>query len=400
MPLLIRGSRENGCEKYFHEEYARDIIRMHVSEMLLSCQITGRIIFAGGRTMVQQPAFCRFPLSLKDCGQALVQALREHVLQQHCIIEGLRASLRQCEELILGGLAPPPSSAASESVFSDLQHREGLLSACEQALLAGYALNLQAAGELFVKAYYRLVRSIIYRQGFTDDGIPSADDVYQDVFLGLHSSLSKKVVIKEGSHLSCYVASSAFYACGKAAKRRDSDVATSAVPAEDDEPEKIPSIWPSPIRPSVLTAAEVEEWEEGDWRLRMAKQNLINRIIFAHYWLENRYRKRKFRADRQVAEWERLANSSDLEVLRLHSLAAEQVQRFPRCGVVLLAAGLLNNRIVRRRELAVIYAAATGMDFEETKALLRRLRRFSVGTIHARICRMSEALGSKEKREA
>ena len=82
MPLLIRGSRENGCEKYFHEEYARDIIRMHVSEMLLSCQITGRIIFAGGRTMVQQPAFCRFPLSLKDCGQALVQALREHVLQQ------------------------------------------------------------------------------------------------------------------------------------------------------------------------------------------------------------------------------------------------------------------------------------------------------------------------------
>jgi len=150
--------------------------------------------------MSEPAAFCQWPGDLDGCRKALIEAWREGRLDQHCILAGLRIYLAQCREIVLAGLQKgrkPAKSAAGGSAGSD-DPDVSLGAACEKAVLIGYREGIAAAGQIFYEAYHRMVRYAAFKMGFVEETVPSADDVVQDAFLGLHRFLQRGGTIDEG----------------------------------------------------------------------------------------------------------------------------------------------------------------------------------------------------------
>lgn len=194
------------------------------------------------------------------------------------------------------------------------------------------------------------------------------------------------------------MAQAAVYACFKALK----GAASQAGPLpEGPDAAGVVQVWPSREPPRMLTPGLVEAWEELDRRLSQSDQgDLINRIIFAHRCLEGQLTAGKYPVKELQADWRRVLNTRDAKLRALHGHAAAAAQRLPWLGLVFIAASLINAELAERWQVAVIFAAGTGMGMKDTYDLLIRLTQLSASAIFARISRMGRAFGPEEGAEA
>jgi len=148
----------------------------------------------GSSHMAKASTFCHYPEDPDGCRQLLIRAWREGSIGEYCIMEGLRANLSQCRQVLLEGLydkTSPRRDSSAETTAARGQSN-GLDEACKQVVLLGYPLEIKAVQEVFHEAYYKLVRSKIYKFGIRDNDDPSADDVFQNVFLNIHKRIWTK----------------------------------------------------------------------------------------------------------------------------------------------------------------------------------------------------------------
>jgi len=139
----------------------------------------------------------------------------------------------------------------------------------------------------------------------------------------------------------------------------------------------------------------LDRWEQIDRQLQLSGQgDIINRIIVAHRCLESQCCKIRYPIGRIRADWRRLARCPDKKLADLHALTAQEAQRFPSYGVVRLAAELTAKAVAAPWQVAVIFAAGTGMDLAETRQLLSRMTRLSANALFVRASRVYLALKS------
>lgn len=339
--------------------------------------------------MPASPAYCQHPDNLEGCRQALVKAWKALALAEHCVIEGLRQEFGSCRDVLLGGLVR--GRAAGKKGSGEGQDRpdpcDAFQAACQAAVLLGYQQDLSGAKAVFAEAYYQLVRYAIRKFGFRDSGTPSADDVYQQVFLGLHQCLRKGATVDPG-RLGSYVWQTAAHACFRALRSVRPHLEVGEVPSQGGRMR----IWPHPDHRRVLETVAAEAWEDLDWRLSRTEQgDLINRIILAHKGLAAEEDKGKMRIKELLAGWRHLAKCSDAEVKALHDKVTAEARRWPQMGLVWLAAGLLNADVAQAWQIPVIFAAGTGKDLEETRGLILQLSKISEEAVYTRISRMYAA---------
>lgn len=74
--------------------------------------------------------------------------------------------------------------------------RSKLEKVCKEIFLFGYTLEIKAIYDVFYKAYYRLIETVIHRLGFRNNTSPSSDDIFQQVFANLHKQFLKGASVK------------------------------------------------------------------------------------------------------------------------------------------------------------------------------------------------------------
>ncbi len=348
--------------------------------------------------MPASPAYCQDPDNLEGCRQALVKAWKALALAEHCVIEGLRQSFGPCGDVLVGGLSR--GRAAGKKGSGQGQDRsapdDAFQAACQTAVLLGYQQDLAGAKAALIKAYYQLVRCAIRKFGFEDSGTPSADDVYQEAFLGLHQRLRKGATVEPG-RLGVYVWQTAMHACFRALRSKRPHLEVGEAPSQGGRMR----IWPRPDHQRFLEAEAAEAWEDLDWRLSRTEQgDLINRIILAHKGLAAEDDKGKMRIKELLVGWRHLAKCSDAEVKALHDKVTAEARRWPQMGLVWLAAGLLNAGVAQAWQIPVIFAAGTGKNLEETQGLILQLSKISEEAVYTRISRMYAAFRPEDGEES
>ena len=217
--------------------------------------------------MTERPECCPYPDDLEGCRASLIRAKGEDSLDQHCIFEGLRANCPQCRKVLREGLYDEQSRNKATGTGGNPRELE---EACKQVVLSGYPLGIQAIAEIFVESYYRLVRSKIRQRHIKDRGLPSADDVFQKVFVNLHQHLRKGASVR--GPLAAYVSSVTGHECFRSLK----EAAAHGISRWEDLQIK------TSVSTTLLPSSAIECWEDLDRQLVRSDQgNLINRIIFA-----------------------------------------------------------------------------------------------------------------------
>ncbi len=333
----------------------------------------------GSSHMARASTFCRCPEDLEGCRQSLIQAWREGSIGEYCIMEGLRANLHQCRQVLLEGLydktSQPKGSAGK--VTEAVRQKKDFEEACKHVVLLGYPLEIGAIGEVFYEAYYNLVRTIIHRFGIKDDSQPSADDVSQQVLTNLHEHFRKGVSVERP--LAAYITSVTVYECFRWLK----DV-TGHINLSEDQVQIETSLSTTLLPPSV-----VECWEDLDQRLFRSEQgNLINRIIFAQQCLEACNTGKRPSAKQLMADWQTLSQMPGRDVASLHERTVMHVMRSPARDVVHIAADLINAGLAASYQMAIVFAASMGMDLKQTEELLEHITSLSASAVYARICRI------------
>ncbi len=88
----------------------------------------------GSSHMARASTFCPCPEDLEGCRQSLIQARREGSIGEYCIMEGLRANLHQCRQVLLEGLydktSQPKGSAGK--VTEAVRQKKDFDEACKQ----------------------------------------------------------------------------------------------------------------------------------------------------------------------------------------------------------------------------------------------------------------------------
>jgi len=277
----------------------------------------------------------------------------------------------------------PASGQDPDGTAADVQ--PDLKRAGEHALLLGCGSELPAAQEVFVEAYCRLIRYAIARLEVPELGDPSADDVFQEVSMRLFRRLSSGLTLERGS-LSTYVWRTAYRTCREMLKAR------SAAPRAE-LPEMVRRIWPRPLPQALLPQEVLEAWEDLDGCLVRSHQgDLINRILLAHRGLKGRFTGRKYPVKRLRSDWRWLASRPEDQLSELHGQVAAEAQRFADFGEVRLAGQFINDGRAEIRQLAVLLAAASGLDLQQMRQLLDELAGLSETAIFTRYSRMGCAL--------
>jgi len=337
--------------------------------------------------MTGSPTFCRHPADPDACRRLLVAEWREGRLARHCVMAGLGADHAQCREVLLRGIRPQAGDVDPDTDPSATNgvSGEALRKACEESVLLGYASNLPAAQQVFLDAYHRAIRCAVARFGITEAGEPGAEDLFQEIVLGLHKRLLKGLSL-ESCSLATYVWRAAAHACAKAASaKRESGALDEEVPVR--------RIWPAREPPVGILPEVTEAWEELDQALRRSDQgNLVNRIILAQKCLAGYRSGKKCPTKRLLSEWQRLFRLPADELRDLHARAAAEGRRFPDHGPVHLTAEFLNEGLAETWQAAVVFAAGVGTDLEGTRRLVSRLAGLSENAVYTRVCRMLTAL--------
>lgn len=324
--------------------------------------------------MSKESFSCPHPDDPEGCRRALIEAHRRETLAQHCMIEGLRRNFQQCRQVLLEGLKEGHSQTAEP---------------CKQVVLVGFPLEIPALEEIFYEAYYRIVRSRIYRFGIQDTDQPSADDVFQTVFVNLIEHFRRGD--PDVRSLSGYVRRSTFYECLKVKKQSQKYLSLGETQHEIEDSQ--PYI-------TFLPPRAVEKWEQTDDRLlRSRRGSLINRIILAQRALEGYLFDDTPSAKQLKADWQQLGWISDGDVSSLHGQTVRKAQDFGPRAVVPVAAEMINSGLAEPPQVAILFAAATGMNLPQTRRLLDDLNKLSETAVYTRIShilgviRLLESLG-------
>lgn len=329
--------------------------------------------------MAKIAEFCGHPGDLEGCRRSLLQARNQGSLREHCILEGLRANWHQCRQVLLEGLYDKTSSHNSTKAVVD--QKEDLKEACKQVILLGLPSKIEAIPEVFYEAYYRFVRYIVHRHGIKDDGLPSADDVSQQVFADLIAHFQKGASVE--GHLGTYVASATVHECFRALKDAARGASLTQVHLQIE----------TSVSAVLLPPAVIECWEDLDQRVVHSPHgNLINRIILAQRCLEACSTGQKLSAKQLMADWQRLSAMSEGYMASLHTKVIKETKRSPDRGVVAIAGDLVNTGAATPSQMAIVFAAGTGMDLEQTRHLLAQIKSLSSTAVYARICRIYAAL--------
>lgn len=221
------------------------------------------------KCMTQRPEFCRYSENPDNCRLPLVEAWRKKTIDKYCIIEGLKTDFDQCQEVLQNGIYKDKAKGPAVKLSSSQAERSELEKACKEIFLFGYPLEIKAIYEVFYKAFYRLIRTVIYRFGFSDNTNPSSDDIFQQVFLNLHRQFLKGASIK--GPLKAYVAKVTTYECFRLlrSKRRKANLAD-----EDNIQET------TYFATAIIPFEAVDLWEHFDNRLSASEHgNLINMVL-------------------------------------------------------------------------------------------------------------------------
>lgn len=120
---------------------------------------------------------------------------------------------------------------------------------------------------------------------------------------------------------------------------------------------------------ALLPPPVVEYWEHLDHRLSNSDQgDLINRIILAQQCMEGCVTDKKPSAKHLMVDWQCLSQISKGELRKLHE---KVVERLISQDLVYFAAEFINAGVVKPHQVAVIFAAGTGMNLEQTSAEYR-----------------------------
>jgi DNA-directed RNA polymerase specialized sigma24 family protein len=299
------------------------------------------------------------------------------------MMEGLKTNWPRCRQVLLEALKgkTPSGKDPRQPKTTGVQYSE-ISEACKAMLLLGYPLEIEAMQEAFHEAYYRLIRFFIYRFGIRDSDDPSADDIFQNVFLNLHSYFKRGTSV-EGP-LAGYIKAVTINECIKA-----KSPARKHISLEDEdliEHKKSPSTV-------VVPPEVVENWEYFDRKLLDSDQgNLINRIILAQQCIEACSTGNKPSARDLKTAWQSLKQMSKAAVDSLYQKTVRQIKQSPEADVAHIAAELINSGIAEHCQVTIVFAAATGMNPEQTSKLLDQLNSLSDTAIYARICRIYTAL--------
>jgi len=343
----------------------------------------------GRECMRKDSEFCRFPGDIEGCQGHLVEAWRNGMISKHCIIKGLSVNSSQCRQVLLDGLYRENAKDNPTGLSSPGVKRSELEHTSKEVVLFGYPLEIKAIHEIFYESYYKLVRSVIYRYGIKDNDNPSADDVSQNVFTNLHRQFLRGASIK-GS-LTTYITTVTLNECYRAIR--------SAHKHDDLENEdEIKDV--KHLSATIIPFEAVDLWEYFDRCLVASEQgNLINRIILAQQCIEGCNSGRRPSAKQLRLDWQLLSQKPKNDIVALHSRVAIEVKRSSSKGVVPLTADLINSGTVEPYMVAIIFAAATGMDKEQTTELVEQLSNLSETAVHTRICRIYAVLGAKGIRD-
>lgn len=340
----------------------------------------------GRLNMADAPVCCQFPCDVDGCRAALIQAWRDARLAEHCVTDGLKAGWMQCHRLLAEGVNP--KAAAGKASRAQTDHNgvsgEDLKEACQDAVLLGCRSKLTASYEIVVAGFHQLVRYAIRKFNIKE---PTSDDVFQNVFLNLLQAFRKDDFVRRAS-LATYIWHVTVNECLK-------EVRPPRTLQELRDVGPGYKIWPAAAPPAGPTPKVIDAWEELDQRIRDSDQgNVVNRIILAHKCLEGYRTGGKYPVKQLLRDWQRLARCTNRELAALHERAADQARRFPAYGVVPLAAEFINEGLAEPWQVAVVFAAAAGMDLSETHQLLTRLAGLSENAVNTRTCRMYVVLGS------
>ena len=334
----------------------------------------------GSSHMAKASTFCRCPEDLEGCRQSLIRAWCEGSIGEYCIMEGLRANLHQCRQVLLEGLydKSSPRKGPDGKVTAPAGQKKDLEEACKAVVLLGYPLEIRAVPEVFREAYYNLVRTIIHRFGIKDDSQPSADDVSQQVFTNLHKQFHKGASVR--APLAAYIIRVTVNACAKAlqSEQKQHTLKSGYQPRKGNYSSAVF------VPPKV-----VEHWEDFDNRLFRSEQgNLINRIIFAQQCIEACSTGKRPSAKQLMADWQTLSQMPGKDVASLHERTVMHVMRSPARDVVHIAADLINPDLAASYQMAIVFAASMGMDLKQTEELLEQITTLSATAVHTRICRI------------
>ena len=332
--------------------------------------------------MTEMAEFCRYPEDIEGCRRSLIRDWQGGSLREHCIFRGLRADGHQCRQVLSNGLY---SRGLTGENTGPAAGKADLKEACKQVVLLGYPLQIKAIHNIFVEAYYELVRTVAHRAGMKDDSEPSADDISQQVFADLHEYLLKGGHVK-GS-LSAYIASTTIHECFRAFKEASRHLTPRPQGVEIGT-----SPWAEPVPPPIA-----ECWEHLDWRLSRSDQgDVINRTIFAQQCLEGWSVGKRPSAKQLMADWQSLAKMSEQDIATLHKRSASTLKISDDKSVVRVAAKLVNEGLARPFQMAIVFATGSQMDSKETCELIARLAGLSATAVYARICRIFSVLQQSE----
>lgn len=349
-----------------------------IEERTLKVRIVGR------KCMAEKPAFCQHPQNSDSCRLSLVEAWQNKAIDKHCIIEGLKTDFAQCRQVLQDGLYSEEGKVAAVKLSSSVNKSE-LEQACKEVVLFGYPLEIKTIYEVFYNAYYRLIRTVILRFGFSDNTNPSSDDKFQQVFINLHRHFLRGASVREP--LRAYVAKVTAYECfrpGRSERKRVNLV----------NENEIKEVKHSSV--AIMPFEAVDLWEYFDSQLLASEQgNLINRIILAQQCIEGCSSGKRPSAKQLRADWRVLSQKPKNDILALHDRVAIEVKQSPSKDTVPLAADLINSGTAEPYQVAIIFAAATGTDKEQTTGLVEQLSNLSENAVYTRICRIYAVFGAK-----
>lgn len=303
--------------------------------------------------MTGKDDICKCPRDPECCRRLLLQAHRQGSLETHCIMEGLSRNRPQCRTVLLESLT------CGSSNRMDPQQRQELREAGKQTLLTGYSRGIRTVAEIFYEVHHRLVRSVIHKTGIKEDGDPSVDDVSQQVFADLHEHFGKGASVR--GRLSTYVARATVHECYRQLREATRHGRSTEQPVEIE----------ASASTAVLPSTVVERWKDMDEQLVRAGQgDLLNRIILGQRCAEGAATGQHLSAKDLLADWKRLSQTSTAHLRNLHAKAAREVRGSSVGHPVEIAAHMINTGAAACYQMTMAFAAAEGMDLEQTKQLV------------------------------
>ena len=340
----------------------------------------------GNECMDSRERICQHPKDVEACRRSLIRAWREDSLARHCIFRGLRENLDACRQILRQGLYDEHriGTSGSRSAF----YSSELYRACKQVVLFGYPLRISAVHEVFYETFFRLVRKVIRRCRITDTGLPSADDVFQEALMELHKYLGRGLSVE--APLNVYIARSVVNTCTRLKKSEQKH----AYPAGGHRTRN--------VRHSLLVVprAVAETWEHLDHQLVVSgRADLIDRIILAHLTLGGIGTDRKVSAKQMMAAWQIPTHMPAGQVEALHSRMTDEAQSLSSKDVVPLVADMINADLVKPEQVAILFAAGTGLDVQQTRDLCELLAGLAAAKIHTRVFRIRKTLRPSDEEE-